>query len=198
MKCKEEHKKLSYRHGKRGPSSFNIHNSFMVFEKMNIKTGDVFADLGCGSGDYSLYASDLVGRYGKVYAVDTLSHMLKMLRDEAFLARKYNIVTIESDLCKSINLDSNCVDQCLLSTVMHAHKISDKCKPLFPEICRILKPGGFLTVIECKKEKSLFGPPLEMRISPKELEGAVTSYGFRKTTYLDLGYNYMMIFRNTR
>jgi hypothetical protein len=40
-----------------------------------------------------------------------------------------------------------------------------------------------------------FGPPLSIRISPEELEEALTGYGFRRQEYVDLGYYYMMRFR---
>ncbi len=76
--------------------------------------------------------------------------------------------------------------------------MSGKCKNLFPEIVRILKPGGKLTVIECKKEEMPFGPPLEMHISPEELEDALRGYGFRKQEYVNLGYYYMMLFEATK
>jgi hypothetical protein len=52
-----------------------------------------------------------------------------------------------------------------------------------------------LAIIECKKEEMAFGPPLNMRISPKELEEGISVYGFQKTNYLDLGYNYMLLFK---
>lgn len=197
-KCNEEHKNIIQRHEKHGPSSFKMHNSILAFEKMNLEKGDVFADLGCGSGDYSLYASQLVGEKGKVYAVDLWPEMLESLNKEARQMQKNNIVTVESDICKSIMLEDNCADHCLISTVMHAQKVSGQCENLFPEINRILKPGAFLTIIECKKEEVSFGPPLSMRISPEELEKGVFSHGFRKTNYVDLGCNYMMTFKKNK
>lgn len=199
-KCNDEFQPVYNKqrnHSKRGPSSFNMHDSICVFKEMNLKAGEIFVDLGCGIGEYSLYASRLVGENGKVIAVDVWAEMLDNLREEACSLNLANIKTIESDICQSINLTDHCADHCLLATVMHAQKITGKCKNLFPEIARILKPGAQLAIIECKKEEMPFGPPLSMRIAPEDLEKGIISFGFQKSLYVDLGYNYLMLFRNT-
>ena len=199
--CREEHQpgfNKEKQHGHRGPSSFYKLDSSLAFEKMNMEKGTTFVDLGCGSGDYSLYASKIVGEKGKVYAVDVWTEILEGINEEARSLQLSNIETVESDICRAINLTDNCAGHCLLATVMHAQKVTGKCKNLFPEIVRILKPGGKLTVIECKKEEMPFGPPLEMRISPEELEDALRGYGFRKQEYVNLGYYYMMLFEATK
>jgi hypothetical protein len=46
-----------------------------------------------------------------------------------------------------------------------------------------------------KEEEMPFGPPLSVRLSPDELEGCFSAYGFTKTDIVDLGYNYMIKFR---
>ena len=192
-KCNNEHHRGNHKRGK-GPSSFGMHDSKLVFEKINLQKGDVFADLGCGIGDYSFFASQEVGEQGKIYAVDNWAEMLESIKQEAENRNIKNIATVESDLALSINLEDNCANHCLLATVMHAQKISEDCQ-LFPEIARILKPGGQLAIIECKKEEMPFGPPLSMRVSPEELEKALFLYGFQKTDYVDLGYNYLILFQ---
>ncbi len=199
QKCNDNHQPIfnkNHSPAKRGPSSFNMHNSELAFERIGLKQNQIFVDLGCGAGEYSLYASRIVGTNGLVYALDIYPEILDGLADEAKSLGLTNIVTIESNICESIPLKNSSTDHCLLATVMHAQKITGKCKNLFPEIKRILKPGAQLAIIECKKEDKPFGPPLSMRISPSELERGVCAYGFRKTAYIDLGYNYMVLFSN--
>ncbi len=199
-KCNDEHQPVfnpKHQGAKRGPSSFNMHDSTLVFKEMALKPGSTFVDLGCGIGEYSLFASRLVGETGTVFAVDVWTEMLISLREEALSLNLGNITTVESDICQVINLPDACADHCLLATVMHAHKVTDKCKNLFPEIVRVLRPGAQLAIIECKKEEMPFGPPLSMRITPEDLEKGVIPFGFQKTAYTDLGYNYMMLFRKT-
>lgn len=181
-------------HGKRGSSSFGIHDSELVFKKLNLKVGDTFLDLGCGPGDYSLYASRIIGKSGTVYAIDMRDEMLDRINKEADSPGLNNIHTMVANICEPINIENNSIDLCLLATVMHAEKMTDKCKILFTEIIRVLKSNGRLAIIECKKEEMPFGPPLYMRVSPEELENTLNKYGFRKLEYVDLGYNYMILF----
>lgn len=182
-------------HGNHGPSSFFKLDSSLVFKEMKMKQGDTFVDLGCGAGDYSLYAAKIVGEQGKVYAIDVQTKLFEGINQKAQSLHIYNIKTIESDICQTIDIASNYADSCLLATVMHAQKTSKECKNLFLEITRILKPNGLLAVIECKKEIMSFGPPLEMRISPEELKEVLIGYGFHSQKYIDLGYYYMVIFK---
>ncbi|NLE05482.1 MAG: class I SAM-dependent methyltransferase, partial [Crenarchaeota archaeon] len=61
--------KCSHNRG-RGPSSFWMHDSKTVFDEINLKPGETFLDLGCGNGDYSIYASKIVETSGTIYAID--------------------------------------------------------------------------------------------------------------------------------
>ena len=47
---------------------------------------------------------------------------------------------------------------------------------------------------EIKKEETSFGPPMEIRLSPKELENFIIEFGFKKISYTDLGSFYMVEF----
>ncbi len=65
---------------------------------------------------------------------------------------------------------------------------------IFSEVCRILKPGKRLAIIECKKEEMPFGPPKHMRLSTADIENSIQGYDFYKFDELDLGHNYMVHF----
>ena len=52
-----------------GISSYNRFDVNLVFEKLDLKEGQIFLDLGCGAGDYSIKASSYVGDSGIVYAL---------------------------------------------------------------------------------------------------------------------------------
>ncbi len=194
--CHNKHHTPNRKHHRRGrgPSSFGMHDSEKAFERLKLQEGNTFLDLGCGAGEYSLYAAKLVGASGNVLSMDIGVEMLEGLREEAEKSELNNIQTMVADVFKPLSVEGSSIDVCMLATVLHAHNVIEKSYVLFDEIRRVLKPGGRLAIIECKKEEMLFGPSIEFRVAPEELEKALFFYGFKKVDYMDLGFNYMILF----
>ena len=178
----------------RGPSSIRIHDPDLVFEALGLKKGDVVLDLGCGPGDYSLRAAGNVRHSGKVYALDRDQYLLDGLAAEADAQRIWNIETILADMTRPLPIDDDRIDVCLLFTVLHILQLSASERSLFHEIRRVLKPAGRVAVIECKKEEQPFGPPMDRRLSPDEIEQSVHKFGFDQPDFTDLGYTYLIQF----
>lgn len=190
MKC---HSKGHNSH-RRGASSFWMHDPELIFKELNLKCGDIFLDIGCGTGDYSINAAEKVGKTGLVYATDIQKELIDDLTRNAEEAGLENVRAIVNDVHDHLPFEDKTVDICLISTVLHSLNLEDVKGELFPEIKRVLKPKGRLIIIECKKEEMKFGPPLSLRISPDEIERHVSFFGFEKTDLVDIGYNYMIKF----
>ena len=105
-----------------------------------------------------------------------------------------NVQAMVADLTAPLPLEDKLIDLCFLATVLHALDPAVDGKILFPEIRRVLEPGGRLAIIECKKEHPSFGPPIQMRLSPEDIEKAIRPYGFEKLGLTDLRYNYLIQF----
>lgn len=178
-----------------GPSSFGMHDTDFVFEKLALKTGDVFLDLGCGPGDYAIYASLIVGESGMVYAIDKWERMVTGICTEAAMMGYANVCSLLADICAPLPLGDKSVDVCLLATVMHTLNMARDGGTVFDEVRRVLKPDGRLAIINCKKEAQPFGPPIEKRFSLRETEDIVSPCGFHTLEQVDLGYNYLVLFR---
>lgn len=192
-RCHSQH---NHRHCKhtRGPSSFWMHDPVQVFREIQLKEGDCFLDLGCGPGDYAIHASKIVGATGIVYALDRWEQMIGGLINEVDTQGLHNIKAIVTDITAALPLGDNSVNVGLMATVLHTLHLKEDGKTLFDEIYRVLNPDGQVAIIECKKERQGFGPPEYMRLSPEEIEEAITPHGFETLNVVDLGNNYLIRF----
>jgi len=172
-----------------------MQDPMLVFGELNLQRGNCFLDLGCGPGDYSIRASELIGASGTVYALDKNQDAIVDLKDRIISGGLKNIEAEVCDIAGPLPIKDGCVDICFISTVLHSLILADVERNLFSEIRRVLKPTGRVAIIECKKEVQPCGPPVDMRISPEELEGKITQYGFERTSLGDLGYNYLIQFK---
>ena len=180
--------------GKRGPSSFAMHDPATVFQSLAPRPGDQIMDLGCGPGDYTMEMAARVGDSGLVHALDNRLESINKVRERAASAGQDNILPMLHDVFSPFPLEDACLDLCLAATMLHILDIKKNGPALFPEVRRVLKKGGRFAVIECKKEDQPWGPPKERRLSPEELRRAVEPCGFTQSGYTDLGPTYLIQF----
>jgi len=102
---------------------------------------DIILDYGCGPGNFSIPAAQIVGDEGKVFAADKHPLSAQFVHKNA---RKANVANVETILtsCKTI-LNDNSVDVVLLFDVFHYFK---EINPIFSELNRVLKPGGTIAL----------------------------------------------------
>lgn len=180
---------------KHGSTSTHLHPPELVFKYIDIPNGTYFLDLGCGIGEYSIFASPLVGESGKIFAYDITEKVIEDLKGEISILGLSNIDAQLADITKSLPLKDNSVDICFMATVLHTLNLKENKHKVFNEIYRILKPAGKLITIDCKKELIHFGPPQHLRLSPPELVKMANEFDFECLKYTDLGYNYMLQFK---
>ncbi|MDC7220045.1 MAG: methyltransferase domain-containing protein [Spirochaetales bacterium] len=184
--------KHHYCQSRRGPSSFWMQEPHLIFGEIKLKRGDSFLDLGCGVGDYSLEALKYVGKKGKIFSLDKNEKALNLLKHETIIRRIENIHPLLEDVTAPLSLKENSVDACLTSTVLHCMDLKTISTKVFPQVKKVLKDGAILSIVECHKKRTNFGPPEGVRISPEELEELALPHGFTKTAYRDLGHNYLL------
>ena len=178
-----------------GKSSFDLIDSNKLLEALSVARGSVFADLGCGRGDYALQAALLVGEGGTVYAIDLWEEGLAALRKEAELRGLRQLKALAADICTALPVERQSVDLCLLATVLHDLVREGCAEGTIRETRRILRPQGTLAVVEFKKFDGHPGPPIDVKLSPEQVEQVVASHGFTKKEITEIGpYNYLITF----
>ena len=116
--------------------------------KLDIAGGQKILDYGCGIGPFTFPTAKLVGEKGKVYALDKQPSAIKKMEEKAQKGGFSNINTILSD--GDTGLPNESVDVILLYGVLP--EIENK-ESLLRELCRILKPDGYLSTRFCFRMK---------------------------------------------
>jgi ubiquinone/menaquinone biosynthesis C-methylase UbiE len=127
----------------------------LFLEDIGIKKGDVVLDFGCGAGHYTITAAKVVGKEGKVYAMDkdieSMNNLMRMAKAKGLK----NIIPIHTKSEESkIDLKSEFIDTVLLYDILHYMEALGR-KKIYEEIHRILKRDGFLSVYpkHCKSDE---------------------------------------------
>ncbi len=170
-------------------------NPDRILRDIEVKKGDVAADLGCGSGFFVIPASTIVDSGGKIYAVDILSSELEKIKGNAKTYGLWNIEYIQADLEveKSTGIPSASVDIVIISNTLSQTQRDDK---VIEEASRILKPKGKLVIIDWDKVKTSFGPRLEDRPEKDGIIRITEEIGLKFEQNLETGlYHYGLIFR---
>ncbi len=155
------------------PERYKILPPFKTLKNIGLKEDDIMIDIGCGTGFFTLPASQITGPAGRVVGVDISEEMLQEVRDKI----KGNGNNIELLLSDNIQLPvrDSLGTFALLSSVLHE---AEDMHAMLKEAFRVLKPGGRLAIIEWEKREMTMGPPLEDRLHPNKIVSLVTDAGF--------------------
>ena len=179
-----------------GKSSFERIDSARFLAELNLNKGITFLDVACGWGRYALAVSEIIGRNGRVYAVDLWEEGISSLRKEAASKDIRNILSFVSDASRSIPVENQSVDVCLMATVLHDFVGDQVEQQVLPEIVRVMKPEGTLAIVEYHKIDSPTGPPKSVRLSPEEVGQLLAPHGFKQNRLTEVGPDhYLQIFK---
>jgi ubiquinone/menaquinone biosynthesis C-methylase UbiE len=165
-----------------------------VMEALAVKEGEVIADIGAGSGYFSVRLAQHVGKTGRVYAVDISADMIRHLQQRVHDMGLANVSTI---LARPDNPSlPEPVDRFLIVDVWH--HVDDQSAYL-ARIKERLKPGGQVIMIDFQKRELPVGPPLAMKIARDDLVRQMETHGFRLAKeHSFLPYQYFLVFDTRR
>ena len=168
-------------------------NPTHVLAQLGLAPGMQVADFGCGSGDWVLVASRLVGTDGKVAAIDVQDSALSSVRSRSRIEGALNVSSIRADLetPRASGLPNASLDAVFLSNILFQ---SSKKERILHEAFRVLKPKGLLLFADWKEDAPL-GPARELRLEKSAAAKLIEGEGFSHARDIEAGaYHIGMVF----
>ena len=166
-------------------------DTYRVMSLIPLFPYQVVADVGCGSGYFAIpLAKHLFD--GKVYAVDILQEMLDAAKAQV---ERIHLTNVEFVLSKKgkLPLEDDSLDGAFAAFVVHQ---AENPKGLLEEMCRCLRKGGWLALLEWHKRETEDGPPVKELIDEMELHEMAKGAKFRFTARHSLSDDqYMLLMR---
>jgi predicted methyltransferase len=160
-----------------------------VIQALNLAPGSVVADIGSGTGYFSIRLAHFVPK-GRVYGVDIEPDMVKYLAERAKRDGLANITAV-AGRPDDPRLPAK-ADVVMMVDVFH--HIADRGQ-YFRKLRDSLKPGGRLAIIDYKMDSPM-GPPPSERISPDGVKAELRAAGYALAKEHDfLPNQYFLIFQ---
>jgi len=155
-----------------------------VVRELGAFPGMTVADVGAGTGYFTLPIAEAVGPTGRVFAVDAqdamLAHLRRKLEGRGAIT---NVVVVHAEAAET-GLPSASCDAILLANVWHEF---DERAPEVAELNRLMVPGGRLVVLDWRPDHSPPpGPPADHRLPAIHAEKVLADSGWtieRSTTF---------------
>jgi predicted methyltransferase len=172
-----------------------FHQREKIVAAAGLKPGMVMADIGAGTGLFTLRFARAVGEKGKVYAVEIAKNFLEHIKARASKASASNVQTI---LCteRSVELPEASIDLAFICDVYHHFEFPSAS---LATLHKALKPGGTLVLIDFKRIPGVTSDFImgHVRAGQEVFEAEVIAAGFEKVDEVKdlLKENYFVKFR---
>lgn len=159
---------------------------------LEVAPGEVVADVGAGTGYYTIRLADRVGPKGRVFATDIQPEMLDMLRARVQRAGLTNVELVRG-LPDDPKLPANTFDMILMVDVYH--ELSQP-QVMLQRLKAALKPTGRLVLLEFRKEDPQVPIRLEHKMTVAEARAELEAEGYVFDKVLnDLPWQHILVFR---
>lgn len=172
------------------PSRETTEHPQQLINTLNLKSTDVVADLGAGTGYFSFRIAPLVPE-GKVLAVDIQPEMIDIID---FLKKENKVTNVESILASvnNPNLSENTVDLALMVDAYHEFEYPQE---VMEKIVLSLKPKGRVVLVEYRGENPFIPIKALHKMTQKQVQKEMKSVGLQwRETKSFLPQQHLMIF----
>ncbi len=166
---------------------------YKIMYNMRIRSGDVVADIGAGSGFFTVPLAKKVGNEGFVYAEDIQKGMVDYISQKVAKLKMKNIRTILGKV-EDPAIPNNSLDFAFIANTYHE---LEKPLLLLKNVRKDLRPHGKLVIIDWDPKKDApFGPPKEVKIPEETAIKEAEKTGFYFIEKHDfMPYHYFLIFK---
>ncbi|MBK6923500.1 MAG: methyltransferase domain-containing protein [Deltaproteobacteria bacterium] len=164
-----------------------------IVDALALAPGDVVADVGAGTGLFTLEFARRVGPRGRVFAVDVQPYFREHIAERAAQAGLENITTVVADQRHS-GLAADSVDVAFLCDAYHHLELP---QTYLADLHRALRPGARLVVVDYDRTRAGVDAWMRkhVRADPEQFRREIEGAGFRLVdTPALLRENFVMIF----
>ena len=159
---------------------------------LGIAEGSVVADLGAGSGWFTIRLADRVKPNGKVYAEDIQPQMIEVIKRRVVRENLQRIVETKLGNPTDPQLPPDSLDAVL---IVGTYYEMEQPVALLRNAVRALKSTGRIGIIDFTMDGSGPGPPMEERVDPERVIRDADAAGLRLIARPNfLRYQFMLVF----
>jgi ubiquinone/menaquinone biosynthesis C-methylase UbiE len=154
-----------------------------IVRQLRLRPGQVVADVGAGTGFFSVMLARAVAPGGRVYAVDIAQNFVDASMQRARDQGLSNVIGVVND-ARSAHLPSGSVDLVFTSDTYHHFEYPQS---MLRSIHDALRPGGELVVIDFKRVPGVSHPWVlgHVRAGEAEVSAEIEAAGFELVERLD-------------
>ena len=164
-------------------------------EQCGIQAGQEIADIGSGSGFYTIAAAKALISTGRVYSIDVQKDLLTKVKNQATREGLYNVEVIWGDIEKlgGTKLRDYSIDLAFLCNVLF--QLEDKSN-IVKEIKRILKSTGRVLVVDWTDSFGGIGPKPDAVVKKDTVMDMFEKEGFHLDREISAGaHHYGLIYK---
>jgi cyclopropane fatty-acyl-phospholipid synthase-like methyltransferase len=163
-----------------------------VIQALALKPDAVIADIGSGTGYFSVRLSHMVPK-GRIYGVDIEPDMVKYLANRAKQNGLTNLIAVQA-----VPDDPRLPDKVDLVLIVDTYHHIEGRDRYFRKLQNYLKPGGRIAIIDYRMDTP-DGPPKSARSTPEAIETELKAAGYvLAQTHGFLPKQYFLIFQSTK
>jgi ubiquinone/menaquinone biosynthesis C-methylase UbiE len=153
-----------------------------IVGRLSLKPGDVVADLGAGSGVFSVPLARAVGPTGKVYAVEVDQTLVDYIARKVKEQRVPNVQAVLGRFTDPA-LPASDVDLAFVHDVLH--HVEDRAGYL-KRVVTYLEPGGRIAIVEPDAQRGSHRDNPALQITKDQLAGWMAEAGLAQTSEFPL------------